>query len=155
MTPGAEIVSVLAQRSGFEALSVEEGLEQLRIAGRVRAEGNNTGNWSLIINQLLIASENNAPWKVDISRHYFRQNTNQGRRMFYCWRLIFRVSANDLPAAVSIIIGAIRSAPVARAKEVEEMPLTGASRFRNEVRNGKGAGASGTLPVGPLAIRRG
>lgn len=151
MAKAQHLVTVLATKARFEAVDVKETVTQIRILGRVRADNaSTTTNWLAMMDAIAAQEERpGCSWSVDISRKYFRR---QGR-LVYAWRLI--IQGDDLEAQLEEIIAAAQSSQVQAPQEVMEVPLINAHGDRNAFRNGKGAGATGTVPVGPAALLRG
>jgi hypothetical protein len=143
-----DLLRVLMQKAGFQVVGQPtKGATQLRIVGRL-PDNKGMGQWLLVVDQLLARAEQ-ATWKVDISKQYLRRDG----KLRFGWRLIFQ--GESLEADMQNIAAAVVSAPRPARVEVTEVPLLGASPDRNNgAATGKGAGPSGSFPVGPLAIRR-
>ena len=149
MATAQDLINVLAAKARFEPVDVQESTTQLRILGRVRTDGARTAmdNWLLMMNSIAEKEERaGCPWKVDISRKYFRR----GGKLIFAWRLI--IQGENLPALLPDIIAAAQGSPVSQGVELTEIALPGASGNRNAFRNGRGAGETGKVPVGPMAI---
>jgi hypothetical protein len=143
-----DLFQTLGQKSGFQVVGEPTADEnQLRVIGRLpRNKG--VQAWLLVVNALLARSEA-APWKIDVSKQYFRR---QGH-VVYGWRLIVRTES--LSADMPDIIRTIATAPRPAQEEVTEMPLIGSSANRNDTTaTGKGAGYSGKVAVGQFAAGR-
>lgn len=133
------LVQALYKKNGFEILSKDESPSQLRLMGRVHAPF--MGQWKVTM-QRLLAMQENAPWKVDISKNYFLR----ANKVFYGWRLVFQ--APDIVALYEELTKTILAAPASARNEVTEIPLIGTHRDPERV------GVAGTVAVGPMAIRR-
>jgi hypothetical protein len=147
-----ELLVVLGRKSKFEAVDVQETATNIRILGRVRQDGTSTpmDNWLLMMNAIAEREEKpGCPWKVDISKKYFRR----GSKFIFAWRLI--IQGSDLPEQLTEIISACTGSPISSRNEVFEVSLPGSRSDRNAHNNGKGAGAMGTVPVGPMVPMRG
>lgn len=148
MAKAADLIKVLSSKSQFEPVDVQEGANQIRILGRVRQDGTTTpmDNWLLMMNAIATREEQpGCAWKVDISKKYFRR----GNKFIFAWRLIIQGEgvADLLPELISVVGGA----PLSSRNEVTEIALLGARGDRNTPTKGKGAGVTGTIPVGPMS----
>lgn len=122
---------------------------QLRFIGRLPR---NLGiqQW-LVLMDFMYEKHERAPWKVDISKSYFRR-TNDGK-LVYAWRFIFQ--GERLGDRLDEIAAIVSAVPPAARQEVMEMPLVGASADRNNPSaTGRGAGGVFSTPTGPLAVQR-
>jgi hypothetical protein len=149
MAKAQDLINVLAAKARFEAVDVAEQPNQIRILGRVRQDGTSTtmDNWLLMMNSIAEREEQpGCKWKVDISRKYFRR----AGKLIFAWRLI--IQGEELSVLLQEVIAAAQGAPLSSRNEVTEVPL-GARGDRNALVRGKGAGASGTVPVGPWALQ--
>lgn len=142
--------NLLRDRAGFEVVDASSGASQLRLVGRVPP--NASAQWVLIVHRLLVMSKK-ADWKVDISRNYFLKELTSGPKLFYAWRLIFQ--AGNVEEQLQSILDAVNNAPRPARVELQEYPLPGAGKHRNEPKNGKGAGSIGQMPLGISAARSG
>lgn len=123
------------------------GESQIRLVGRV---GSASGSrWVLVVHHLLQRMRN-LPWKVDISRQYFLRVGPAGEKLYYAWRLIFQgptPMSEQIPSITQVMLATPRPSRV----ELTEIAL-GGSASRGQIVNGKGAGAYGTVAVGPAAV---
>lgn len=134
-----ELSRLLRGRAGFDVVDVQPSENQLRIVGRVPP--NASSQWVLIVHRLLIAQEQ-LPWKVDVSRHYFLRQVGSNKKLFYSWRLIFQ--APKVQQHLVSVMDVIHNAPRPARVELQEYPLTGAQRTHA---NGKGAYSAETSPL--------
>jgi hypothetical protein len=144
----ADLFAALARRGLFEVIpgSVSEEPRQLRFLGRVPLDhgGENMRRWLEVVDAIHVASET-AAWKADICKWYFRR---EGRQL-YAWRLILQ--AESIGPALGGIVHALEA--VRAPGEVAEFALPGATADRNAVVGGRrGAGAVGSVPLGPMAL---
>ena len=136
-----DLKNLLGSKTGFVTLDQQASENQLRVVGRVPP--NASSHWVLVVHRLLSVSEAaSSPWKVDISRQYFLRAAGNSKKLFYSWRLIFQ--APKITEQLQAILNAINTAPKPARVELQEYPLTGASR--NHV-NGKGAYTAETTPM--------
>jgi len=138
------LLQQLRGRGGFEVVNNTSTAGQVRLMGRVKREA--MPGWLIIVHRLLVRSNSQKSWSVDISKQYFLRD----ERVVFGWRLIFQ--GKELEAALGDIIQSIVNAPRPRAF-VEEQALAGARPNRNEP-GSTGKGAQGVLKaaVGPMAV---
>jgi len=149
MAKAQDLINVLAARARFEPVDIQESSNQIRILGRVRTDGTSAAmdNWLLMMNSIAEREERpGCAWKVDISRKYFRR----GGKLIFAWRLI--IQGEGMTSLLPDLISAAQASPVSQRTELTEIALPGGHRDRNALRNGKGAGATGQVPVGPMAV---
>jgi hypothetical protein len=152
MTTTNDLYQILLQKVGYEVVVPTEEPGRLRLMGRIPAdkEERNMGNWKLVMDRVLEAAFDR-PWTVDISKNYFKKG--KGQPVVFAWRIIFAHA--DIAQHYADIVNIIRTAPSSARTEVTEMPLPGSSVHRNSTAGGKrGAGVSGSIPVGPLAAQQ-
>jgi hypothetical protein len=147
-----DLINVLASRAKFEPVEVDEKPTQIRMLGRVRTDAHASAmdNWLAMMNAIAEREEHEGcTWKVDISRKYFRRNG----RLIFAWRLI--IQGENLEASLPELVAAAQStAAVAKSyRELDEIPLPGVRGDRNAHINGKGAGATGKVLTGPMAVQ--
>jgi hypothetical protein len=143
-----DLLRALNQRAGFELVDKSGTPSQLRLIGRVPLdrEGRNMNNWLLVLRELLTRSAS-APWKADISKHYFLM----AGKVVYAWRIILQGEAIETHLAE--VTALVNAAPQTSRTEVAEMPLAGVGPDRNSTVGGKrGAGSVGGVPIGPAAV---
>jgi hypothetical protein len=138
-----DLYVALYNKAKFEMVTETVSDTQLRIIGRLPQQA--MSNWLLIMDRLLENMEN-ATWKVDISKQYFRR----ADKVLFGWRLIF--VGDSILSQLPEVIATITNTPKAKTL-VEEAQLFG-SRGRNELSNGRGAQSSLSASVGPMAIAR-
>jgi hypothetical protein len=152
-----DLLAVLHRRCNFEipdpsdlSRFIQETPKQIRIIGRIRPDGTSAAmnNWLLIMSSLFERMEKpGVTWKADISKWYFRRNG----RIVFAWRILLQ--GEDIKSRLTEILQAVNNSPISSKAEVEEIPLPGVGRAnRNVSHNGKGAGLSGKVAVGPMAI---
>ncbi len=147
MTTLSDILAALHSKGGFELVNKNETLTRLRLVGRVPKV--HMGSWLVLINRLIAASDSERPWSVDISKWHF--NKDGGRKTVFAWRLIFQ--AEEVGKQLADIVNIIKTSPGAKSAELEEIHLYG--RADNNTAGGKrGAGPTGTIAVGQLAVMR-
>lgn len=152
MATAQDLINVLAAKAKFEAVEIDEKPTQIRILGRVRTEQSPTAmdNWLSLMCAIALAAEApDSTWKVDISRKYFPR----GNKLIFAWRLILQ--GTDLETELRAVIAAAQSTSVIAKshRELDEIPLPGVRGDRNAHVNGKGAGATGKVLTGPMAIQ--
>lgn len=122
--PQDELSDLLLKKAGFETLEVgRKQPNQIRVMGRVHKGV--MGKWKEAIHRLLAAQEG-ARWKVDISKQYFLRSGS----VFYGWRLLFQ--GEDMESLLPEVYTVISDTPVV---ELTEVPLVGASPDRNSRTN--------------------
>jgi len=144
----AELVRAMNQKTGFELVEHTSSPTQLRLLGRVPLDrsGANMNNWLLLTRHVLIQSAKGA-WSADISKDYFVRSD----KLVYAWRVIFQ--SKSIEDSFTEILQVIGGTKESRHNEVTEMPLPGVSADRNSTEGGRrGAGLSGQVPVGPMAV---
>lgn len=142
-----ELFATLRSKAGFEVVSHTLSPTRLRVLGRLPLDrgGMNMGNWVVLVDRLLAASEQSRPWSVDVSKHYFRRDS----KLVYAWRLLFQ--ADEIEKQYADIISTVKASPGAARPEPTEVRLYG--RQDNDPSGGKrGAGPVGSIAVGPLAV---
>jgi hypothetical protein len=129
---------------------VQEAATQIRIIGRLVSNGTTASmnNWLLIMDALMTRMEQpGVTWKVDISKWYFKR----GGRIVFAWRILLQGEA--IQSKITEITTVVTGSAVSSRSEVTEIALPGVGRAnRNENSNGRGAGLSGKVAVGPMAI---
>ena len=138
MSDQAVLYAALHAKTGAELLNEVVTEKQLRFMVRVPA-GPTTTIWLGLVKHLLVATRQNAPWTMDISKHYFLTPEGDLR---YGWRLI--VQAPDLNSALAAIARSVNEAPVV-ATQIEEVRLHGSPTRRV-------GGLMGHVNVGAAAI---
>lgn len=152
MTTSDEVLAALKRQGSFDVVNHTVGAGQLRLLGRVPLKGPQAKRWLDLVDHLLGVCEE-APWKVDISKNYFRRDGE----LRFGWRLIFQTPSleqhlGDIAAAIerAFVVGA----PLPRNRELTEFPLAGVGPDRNMPIAGKrGAGSVGSVPIGPMAMQ--
>ncbi len=142
------LTTALYKRCGYQLINTKEALNQLRLAGRILPDplNRNLENWLILTGRLLDASTGKQ-WTIDISKHYFRK----GGKTVFEWRII--VQGEDVAQYYDELQKYVSSSPQSSRVEMREMPLTGASKDRNNPAGGKrGAGFTDRMMVGPLAV---
>lgn len=148
MSTARDLLGELNKKSQFEPVDLQESAAQIRIMGRVRADGTNANvaNWLLLVRNLLIRVQvTGCPWRADVSKSYFLK----GEKVVYGWRLVLQAPGLDVRTCIPDMISTVRGAPQASHVSVEEVPLVGASPNRNSLNRGKGAGS--VLNAPPIA----
>jgi len=138
-----DVIIALARKSGFEVVQQRETANQLWLMGRSHPD--RWGFFSLLINELLVASDEHAeiPWTCDVSKKYLRR----GEQLVFGWRLIFQ--ATQVQAQYPSIIAVIQRAPRPEAVELQSQLLPGykPGDVRGGVNDkGKGSSSAGSLP---------
>lgn len=152
-----DLLATLHRRCQFEIPDpsdirrfVQETPNQIRIVGRIKVDGTTASmnNWLLIMNGLFERMEKpGVTWKADISKWYFRRSG----RIVFAWRILLQ--GEDIKSRLPEILTVVNNAPISNKAEVTEIALPGIGRAnRNAGMNGKGAGLSGKVAVGPMAI---
>lgn len=134
-------------KAGAELLSETPTEKQLRFMMRVK-KGQPTTIWLDIVDHLIMLGDQqiatgNAAWTIDISKQYFRRPN-----LKFSWRVILQTRGESLKpfyAGLAQSIGNI-SQQATQAHEITEVRLHGNP-------NRKSGGLTGTVAVGPLAIR--
>jgi hypothetical protein len=147
----SQLFSALRKKVGFEVVSHNESPNQLRILGRIPEDvgGLNGNNWKILKYRLLMAMKDR-PWKVDLSKSYFIKEETQ--KLVFAWRILLQGA--DVAQHYTDILNLVTSSPKSARVEVTEIPLGGASADRNNTAGGRrGAGPSGSVLVGPMAVR--
>lgn len=145
-----KVKKALEQRGVFEVINCTPADTKLRFTGRVRAAG--AEYWKLITHSLLRRARA-AEWSVDISRFYFLQDTSDGDKMFYAWRLIFQ---GNIAEVEDDIVNTINLSPVPATAQLNEIKLGGnRGANRNQGPRGKGAFPAGTPPLVVLQQMKG
>ena len=141
-----ELLRMLYQHCGYETLEASQPSKgTVRLMGRVRHE--RIPDWIIAVHTLLNGEGNG--WSLDVSKYHFLR----GGKVIYAWRVI--IQAEDVLAQLPSIYAVLRSAPKSSRAETDEMPLLGASRSRNVMVKGKGAGPMGSVAVGPALLMKG
>lgn len=126
-----DLQTALLSAVGFETKTDTVTDRQIRLLGRVQAEGMAT--WLVLLESLLRVSGDSKLWTFDVSKQYFLR----GNKLLYGWRLIFQ--GESLSQVMPEILALVRSAkPV---QSLVDIPLH-ASPNRNALKNGKGAQAA-------------
>jgi hypothetical protein len=153
-----DLLALLHQRAGFEAVNQTVDVTRVQVLGRVLDKGENARNWRAIKLAMLRASRASSTWKLDLSRSHFLLDDDER----WAWRLIFSGEGieSQLPAVIESVIVALTPPPVPKppAQELTEMPLPGVTADRNNPQGGRrGAGTIGgtfgNVPLGPAAIQ--
>jgi len=150
MTTRNDIYQALFQKCGYEMVIETEEPNRLRIMGRIRLgnDGRNMGNWQLVMHRLLKAAFRR-PWTIDISKDFFIKTEDSP--LVFGWRIILQ--GENVAQYFADVVNIIQTAPATARTEVTEMPMPGSKAHRNSTAGGaRGAGASGSVPVGPLAV---
>jgi hypothetical protein len=151
MSTPAELFQVLRRKAGFEMVTHTVNETRLRVVGRLPLDrqGANMNNWKVLMLRMLSAADHGRPWSVDISKHYFKK----AGKLVYGWRVIFQ--GPEILKHLADIINVISTSPGAAKPEPEFVTLHGLPPDRNNPAGGKaGAGPTGTVPVGPIAVMR-
>jgi hypothetical protein len=137
-----KLLAGLEHKVNFECVADSASDRQIRLIGRVYPE--HMPLWLNIIKQLLLQQEE-APWSMDISKHYFLR---EGEVRFG-WRIILQAGdvAKHLDDVVSVILQTVEP-----RQEVREVPLYGAGSYRQGLKKGRGAQPTGKAVVGKAAI---
>lgn len=130
----------LRVKCGFEVTDLNEGVNQVRILGRVPT--NRMPDWLFVLDSIDTVS--GGAWTCDLSKKYFRK---QGR-LVYAWRLIFQ--GDGVAAYIDNIVSAVNGAARSSRQELDEFPLIGADPSRNDplVPGKRGAGLMGHVRTG-------
>lgn len=155
MTTIDELVKTLRGTLGYEVrVKPTHTDRQLRFLGRLPA--NRLPDWLSFVHHMYVRwlGTRDAGWTIDISKVYF---VGPSSTVLCGWRLIFQPTNTTTPITQFLqdIITAVQNTPLAGSSEVTSMPLVGSNAGRPLSDKGKGAGLEGTVPVGPLAVRRG
>ncbi len=144
MSDPSVLFQALAAKSKFEVVESTPSANQLRIIGRIPADsaGQCMQNWLVIARNLLLAQENGAKWKVDISKQYFLKGAPNAKKIVYGHRLL--IQAQDVAQYFDEIVAVILESRPSAVTTVDSFPLPGADGSRNVVgKNGKGASTIG------------
>jgi hypothetical protein len=148
-TQADTIFAALQEKVGFQVVQFSESPRQLRVVGRIPPDSlmRNEGNWKALMFRIKTAEEQR-PWTADLSKWYFIKK--EVNRLVFAHRILLQ--GEDIVKHYADFANIIRTSPEAR-REVTEIPLGGAGRDRNNPAGGRrGAGPSGTVPVGPMAV---
>lgn len=146
-----ELFANLRSKAGFEVVSHTITPTRLRVLGRLPLDraGMNMGNWVVLVDRLLTASEQGKPWSVDVSKSYFKR---QGK-LVYAWRLL--IQADEIEKHYGDMISVVKTSPGAARPEPTEVRLYGRAADDNDTSGGKrGAGPAGSVLIGAAAAYR-
>lgn len=157
MSSTANIVTALKRKAGFECLPPEDGGvtlvrgTQLRLLGRVSQPAEKS--WKRVRHQIQLAVRAGKPWTADISRWYFLLDGTE--QELFAWRLLFQAQGGGpIDQHLADILETITAVPVVPTVDVMEFPIPVANQRNLSTAGGKrGAGAIGTVPIGPGAKR--
>lgn len=122
---------ILKVKSAMEIIDVQTSPGQIRILARQPQA--RVGDLVMVIHQLLSRMQEQAEWKVDISKAYFLKDG----RVVQAVRLILQ--GQNPEQHLEEVANVIQGAPTAGRVEVNEIMLAGAGPDRNSGKNGKGA----------------
>jgi hypothetical protein len=138
----SELCAALQAKSGATVVPGSETITPTQVRFNVRVQpGNDARRWLKLTKNILILART-ARWTTDISRQYFLDPTDEVR---WGWRLIFQ--GQELESSLALLAQSVRSYAIQASQQLEEVPLHGSPN------RSRGAGLTGTVPVGPFATR--
>lgn len=143
-----KLLSKLLVMYGFEPLVVDERKDQLRVLGRLQADGRSVGDW-LLFRQYMLAFSADKPWKYECCK----LDVLKGGRLAWGYRLIF--AHDPFSACVDDVLEQMALVPRGSVKEHVAVLRAPHESVRQVFKGGKGVSTIGQSGSGmPEILRR-